>query len=108
LAWGTALVVVPGWVLRVIGAGDTGPTPRRIVRVLGARHLLQAVTEVAGGDRARGAGVAVDAIHGATDVAFGCVAPRWRRAAFTDAAITFGFAKFAVIGIGETTGPLRG
>jgi hypothetical protein len=91
IAWGTALLISPGTVLRLFGGVDAGTTPRRIMRVLGARHIAQAGAEWAFGGRAREIGIVVDALHAATDVGFSVVNPRWRRAALSDTAVTTGF-----------------
>lgn len=89
--WGALLVVVPGPVLRGLGGTDQGRAPRRVIRVLGARHLVQAGVEWRLGGRARETGVAVDALHAATALGFGVLDRRWRRAAFTDATIATAF-----------------
>lgn len=96
-AWGTALIVAPGPLLRLIGGIDEGRTPRRLVRVLGARHLLQAAVERQPGRRIRQIGVGVDLAHAATDVLFACIDRRWTRAALSDAAVTTGFAASAIL-----------
>jgi hypothetical protein len=90
-AWGAALLVSPGAVLRSFGGTDEGTTPRRVMRVLGARHLAQTGAEWAWGGRAREIGTVVDLLHAATSVGFSIVSPRWRRAALTDTAVTSGF-----------------
>jgi hypothetical protein len=86
------LLIAPGAVLRLIGGADEGRDPRRVMRVLGARHLVQAGVEYRLGWRARRIGTGVDLLHGATSVGFGIVNPPWRRAAFTDAIVATGFA----------------
>jgi hypothetical protein len=91
MAWGAALLVSPGTVLRLFGGVDAGTAPRRVMRVLGARHMAQAGAEWAFGGRAREIGIAVDIVHAATDVGFSIVNPRWRRAALSDTAVTAGF-----------------
>ena len=91
IAWGTALLISPGTVLRLFGGKDAGTTPRRVMRVLGARHIAQAGAEWAFGGRAREIGIVVDVLHAATDVGFSVVNARWRRAALSDTAITTGF-----------------
>lgn len=86
--YGTALLLVPERVL-ALGARPPFPPPAAAVaRVLGARHVLQAVVTVAAPTgRVLGAGALVDASHGSTDVALAAVAPRWRRIALADAAL---------------------
>jgi hypothetical protein len=91
IAWGTALMISPGTVLRLFGGTDVGTTPRRVMRVLGARHIAQAGAEWAFGGRAREIGIVVDVLHAATDIGFSIVNPRWRRAALSDTAIATGF-----------------
>ena len=49
--WGTTLLIAPGGVLRVLGGADEARTPKRIMRVLGARHLLQATAELVFGEK---------------------------------------------------------
>jgi hypothetical protein len=89
--WGAALVGAPAAVLERIGGPALPPIAVRVARVLGARHLLQCVIEAAGGRRAARFGVAVDLVHAASDLGFSTLDGRWRRAALTDAAVTFGF-----------------
>jgi hypothetical protein len=90
--WGTTLLIVPGAVLRVFGGVDEGDAPRLVMRVLGARHLIQAAAESRLGGRAREFGILVDLLHGATSVGFAFIRPSWRRAALTDAAVAVSFA----------------
>jgi hypothetical protein len=94
--WGAALLVAPGSVLQLSGDVDAGTTPRRVMRVLGARHLVQAGAEWAGGGRARQIGTVVDLLHAATSVGCSVVSPRWRRAALIDTAVT---AAFVLLGL---------
>ena len=89
--WGALLLVAPGRVLRLTGHVDAGRGPRRLLRVLGARHLAQAALECRGGVRTRNVGTGVDATHALSDVVFACLDSRWRRAAALDALVTGGF-----------------
>lgn len=103
--WGTALLVAPGRVLRLIGGADEARTATRLVRVLGARHLLQAIAGQALGDRAVAGqavriGVWIDGLHALSDLGFACRDVRWRRASATDAAIASGFAAFGLYDLG--------
>jgi hypothetical protein len=79
-------------VLRLLGGADEARVPKRIMRVLGARHLVQAIAEHLFGDEALRVGACVDALHALTGFGFACVDVRWRRAALADAMITSGFA----------------
>jgi hypothetical protein len=95
LAWGALLLVVPGVVLGLIAARPTADAsadrqPRRILRVLGARHLAQAAVEWRRGPTTRNIGTGIDVLHASTDIAFACLDARWRRAALTDALVTTG------------------
>jgi hypothetical protein len=92
ITWGALLCAVPGRVLKLMGGADEGLAPRRVMRVLGARHVLQGLAEYRFGASARRLGVGADLLHAATDVGFGVVDTRWRRAALTDAGIATGFA----------------
>jgi hypothetical protein len=94
--WGTLLLISPGTVLRLFGGADQGVMPRRVMRVLGARHVAQAGAEWAFGGRARQIGTVVDLLHAATSVGFAFVDPRWRRAALSDTAVTTGFVVLGV------------
>jgi hypothetical protein len=91
-AWGLLLVIAPGRVLQAMGGVDESRTPRRIMRILGARHLVEAVAESSLGGSAREVGVWVDGLHAMTSLAFAWRNGRWRRAASTDAAVASGFA----------------
>jgi len=92
-AWGGALLIAPRPALRLLGAGHVPDSGLVIARVLGARHVLQALIT-----RARPlrpvliAGGVTDALHSASDVLLAVVQPRWRRPALTDAALAAGFA----------------
>jgi hypothetical protein len=90
--WGLTLLIAPGTVLRLFGGADEGRAPRRVMRVLGARHFVQAGAEYRFGERARRIGIGVDLLHGATSVVFSVVSPPWRRAALIDAVVATGFA----------------
>jgi hypothetical protein len=97
--WGTTLLAAPGIVLRLLGGADEAHVPERIMRVLGARHLVQAVAEHLFGDEALRVGACVDSLHALTGFGFACADARWRRAALADAMITSGFA---AIGLTES------
>lgn len=90
-SWGTLLVVDPAIGLRLLGAEDTSAA-RRVLRLLGARHVVQSVLTLAWGRSAATAGSVVDLVHSATAIVFGALARRWRRAAFTDASVAMGLS----------------
>ena len=96
-AWGSLLLVFPGAVLRRMGGADEGVAPRRVMRVLGARHLVEAGAEWRLGYPARRVGIGVDAIHALTSLVFGVSDERWRRAAFTDALIAGAFVGLGLV-----------
>ena len=96
ICWGMLLLISPGTVLRLFGGADQGVTPRRVMRVLGARHVAQAGTEWAFGGRARQIGTVVDLLHAATSAGLALIDPRWRRAALSDTAVTAGFVVLGV------------
>lgn len=90
--WGTILLIAPGKVLRLLGGADEDRVPKRVMRILGARHVVQATAEHIFGDAALRLGVWVDGLHALSGLGFACADARWRRAALIDAAITSGFA----------------
>jgi hypothetical protein len=102
LIWGSTLLFVPGQVLRIMDRATPTAGACRIVRVLGGRHVLQAAAEWRFGARATRLGIAVDALHVATDFGFAGCDRRWRRAAGTDAAVTAGFV---VLGLAQARCP---
>lgn len=96
--WGALLLLRPDTGLGALEGGDDSTEAARVViRILGARHLIELVLELYHGPRWRRAGGVVDAIHAATAVGFGAFDHRWRRAALADAAVAGGFA---AVGLG--------
>ena len=63
-AYGTALLLAPARVLAVYGAAPTEEPPRTVARVLGARHIAQAIAT--NGGRFARLGALVDALHAAS------------------------------------------
>jgi hypothetical protein len=82
---GGALLLAPGRLLRAVG-DPAGRRARLAARVLGARHLGQAVLLGASGGRVARLGAAVDGLHGASMVALGLAARRHRMAAMASGA----------------------
>lgn len=90
LGWGLFLLAAPGAALRLLGGCPTGRA-RTVVRVLGARHVVQAAVEQRDGGRHRLLLAAVDWAHAASGLVLAAVDRRWRRPALTDAALATGF-----------------
>lgn len=88
--WGAALVLAPADLLRVSGAPN-GPADRLIVRVLGARHVAEAILLRRPTAARRTLSASVDLVHGATMVMLAARLHRWRRAAALSAAVSLAF-----------------
>lgn len=90
--YGAVLLADPQRALR-LGRSQGGSVPDTVVRIIGARHLLQA-TLCARWPTAtlRRVSAATDVLHAATDVALAAFDSRRRRAAALDAAIAVGLA----------------
>ncbi|HEX7744749.1 MAG TPA: hypothetical protein VF462_05760 [Micromonosporaceae bacterium] len=85
--WGATLLGAPRPVLHVLGGRQT-PLARMILRVLGARHLVQATVTALHPSRAVLAGGAgLDGLHALTDLALAVLDPSQKRLALTDAGI---------------------
>ena len=91
LVWGVLLVAAPGPVLGALGGTHVEVGSVRVMRVLGGRHLTEAVLELRY-PATRRWGVAVDVLHAGTAIVFAVGSPRWRRAASADAIVAIGFA----------------
>jgi hypothetical protein len=90
LVWGFTLLVVPGEVERRLGGGDDR-RGRLVLRVLGARHLVQGALALRDGATPALAPV-VDATHAATALGLAVFDRRRRSPAAADAAIAAAFA----------------
>jgi hypothetical protein len=100
LAWGGLLVTAPRTVLRVLtdGAGSEAP----VVRVLGARHVVQGAVELARPTPATlRVGAAVDLLHATTCAAAVAFSPTWRRPALLDGTGAVALATAALIQAGS-------
>jgi len=91
--WGLACVVVPDALLTSVFRTEPSVRATRTIRVLGVRHLVQAVASgLAPTPAVLAVGIWVDALHAATAAAAAAL-DRRRRAAFgTDAVIAGTFA----------------
>ncbi|KAB1916259.1 hypothetical protein [Micromonospora sp. AMSO31t] len=94
LTWGAVLLLAPGRMLRPVGPTTTGAVVT--LRVLGARHVVQAVMTVRRPTPGVFAvGTVADGLHSITAVALAAADRRQRHAAMTDAAVA---AAWAVLG----------
>jgi hypothetical protein len=93
LVWGGLLLVAPGIALEAITGRPATRSQERLLRVLGARHLLQGGVDLVRPTRGLlRAGVAVDLLHAATCAGAVALSPEWRRAALIDGTGAVGFA----------------
>ncbi len=91
--WGTALLITPEALLRDLPHQRIDRPARMFARVLGARHLVQAVITGRGGTRGWvRVGAAVDATHAATMTGLAVLAPDRRKLALTNVATATGLA----------------
>lgn len=97
LGWGLTLLALPGDVARAVGADDMRAV-RRLGRVLGARHVLQATIELASWPRWRRLGAAVDGLHAISAMGAAGADRRWRRPALIDGALAGTFAATGLLG----------
>lgn len=93
-AYGALLVAAPGRLLAVGAPGNVPGWAAPTVRVLGARHLLQAAVLAARPGLAR-PGALVDLAHAATDVLCAFTVPALRGPALLDTGIASGLAACA-------------
>lgn len=106
VAWGAVLLATPTRVLRVF-ARDDRPESRAVIvlRVLGARHLLQAALEsVAPRPAVLWLAAGTDSIHAVTALALAVLDARWRRGALVDAAIAGAFGVADAVAAGRGSG----
>lgn len=90
--WGLTLLLVPGRLVPVPAPAGAVPA----ARVLGARHLLQAVaTVIAPAGPVPVLGAVVDTLHTGSLLVLAAAAPRWRRAALLDAVVESGLTAAA-------------
>jgi hypothetical protein len=102
--WGCLLLLAPRRVL-----GTRVPVPAAavvVVRVLGARQILQAAVTASAPTGAVAVGSAsVDALHAGSCVGFAAVRGPWRRAALTDAVVATALAAVGWSCRGRTAEP---
>jgi hypothetical protein len=97
-AYGTLLLAAPRQALRLGGSHDNAGAARTVVRVLGARHLLQAaMCATWPTPTARRVSGCTDVLHAATEVSVAVFDRRRRRAAGLDAAVAVTFAAATLV-----------
>lgn len=90
LIYGTSLLLAPGAAVRLASGGQApgGPT---VARVLGCRHVAQALTlDRTGSGRWRLLGAGIDLLHALNMVGVAVLSHEHRRAAMIDAVLAFG------------------
>lgn len=91
--YGATLLCAPGPALRLATGRAPSPKARTVARVLGARHLAQAVLTLCRPRRpVLLAGAGIDVCHAASMLALAAAQPPMRRAGLTDAAAATAFA----------------
>lgn len=86
-AWGASLLVGAPRLLRATGMATATGLDLGATRVLGARHLVQALVQAGGSDAVVRAGAAGDGVHAVTMLALAAASPRHRAAALVSAAV---------------------
>jgi hypothetical protein len=90
---GMAHLLLPGGGARLLVGRPLDGRPRSVVRILGARQLIQAVvTRLRPTATVLTLGAWVDGAHAASMVALAWGRPQWRRAALTEAVTAAGLA----------------
>jgi hypothetical protein len=93
VTWGVSLLLAPGTVIRVVSREPVDRVSGRVGRVLGLRHLAQALTIERGGTRNWIlAGASIDAAHALSMVGVATIGGKYGRLAALDAAIAGGWA----------------
>jgi len=95
--WGMALLAAPAGAVRAVTGGGPVP-PERVVRVLGARRIVQHLLVGRTSSAAIAwVSVATDLLHSASMVAAARVWPEYRRAQLTSAGIAAGSAALTAL-----------
>ena len=98
--YGAALLLAAGRMIRLVSGRSADPRTRAVVRLLGARHLAQAVvTGVRPAPLPIALGAEVDVVHAASMLGVAAIARSQRRSGVIDATVA---ATFAVAGAALT------
>jgi hypothetical protein len=91
--YGAVQLAVPGYSAEQQLGGPLDPATLRVVRVLGARQVVQGGVALAfPAEPLLGLGVGVDALHALSMVPVAAAAPRWRRPALVSGLTAAAFA----------------
>ncbi|WP_104092113.1 hypothetical protein [Arthrobacter sp. GMC3] len=96
--YGLCQLIRPQLLYRAVTGTMPTPGAALIIRVLGTRHVLQALVlarfgpTVPGGKTLHRCGALVDLVHAGTMVAMACAERRWRKPAGLDAFLASTFA----------------
>ena len=91
--YGGALLLATDRMIRLVAARDADPRTRVVVRLLGVRHLAQAVvTGVRPGPLPIALGAEVDVVHAASMLGVAAMARSQRRPGVVDATVAMAFA----------------
>lgn len=91
-AYGLCELLAPDFVSgRLLGEAPDGQV-RLVIRILGARHLVQAALTARAGRTAHRVGGCVDAVHAASMIGLAALDGRHRRSAAVNAALALVFA----------------
>lgn len=97
-AYASTVITAPRQVLRLYGGRPAGTADIAVIRVLGARHLIQAaLTARSTHTPPLLIGAAADAAHALSMAGLGLLDPPRRREALVDAAIAASFATAGVL-----------
>jgi hypothetical protein len=100
--YGAVQLTAPSWSAEQQLGGPLDATGQQVVRVLGARQVLQAGLALAFPDEPLlGLGIGVDALHALSMLPVAVTVPRWRRAALVSALMGTAFATAGVLASGQ-------
>lgn len=91
-AYGTTALLAPGAIEHLLSGHAPDGRARTVIRILGARHLLQAAVAVRGSRGIHLLGSGVDLLHALTAAGLAVADERRRPAAAANAAIALAFA----------------
>jgi len=95
--WAALLVLAPAGPLRALTGGREPVGGRTLLRVLGARHALQAAATLAAPTMwTLRVGAVADALHSTSALVFAGIDSQERRAALTDAAVAATWAALSL------------